>query len=162
MSARATTGGGGRGGSQGQVRGFPGIAPHVLVEPNGLAIVGYADDIAAVREFEANLKNTKMFVDVFVDELFYDLVPESDLTSARTTSPVSTTTASSSGGARGGDGGGFAGLTLEGITAATGGGANRSRGGTAIDTGRELMLFHIDVQFVGTPNPRPQVGGNAR
>jgi hypothetical protein len=150
----------GGGGAAGEVRGFPGIAPHLLVEPNGIALVGYADSLEAVREFEENLKNTKVFVDVRVDQLFYDLVPDSELATPRVSSPVSESSSGRSGSGRGSgkSGGKSIGLgNLDSIAIAAPS-TPQGRPGAPVGTGQEIMVFHIDVQFVGKPNPRPQGG----
>jgi type IV pilus assembly protein PilM len=142
------------GGAAGDVRGFPGVRPTAMVEPNGIAIVGYASSIEATREFVTNLKNSGKFVDVWLDEQNLDLKPDSVLGSANTASPVGGRSQSQAGGgARGAgadsDSGGFGRLDNLGTVATPGN--VRSAG-----TGAEVYVFHIDVQIMGKPNPHPQ------
>jgi hypothetical protein len=115
-----------------------------------LAIIGYASSIEAAREFETNLRNSGAFVDVYLEEQYFDPVPDSNLADARVVSPVSgkmATTKTKDGNA--GEKRGFAALgqatPILPNAAAT----------TNVATGVELFVFHIDVQFVGKPNPHP-------
>jgi hypothetical protein len=150
--AQPTRGGGG--GPTGPVRGFPGVNPHLMIEPNGLAIVGYASSIDAAVEFATNLKNTGMFVDVWLDEQYFDVVPEEDLARARTTSPVGgrSTTERSAGRGSGSQTTGFEQLANIGAPSISRAPTSAGPGG---GTGVELYLFHIDVQIMGKPNPHP-------
>lgn len=148
-------GGGGGGGAGGPVRGFPGVNPHLLVEPNGLAIVGYASNIEAAVEFATNLKNTGKFVDVWLDEQYFDVVPEDELGKARTTSPAGGRSTAERSGGRGGGQGQTAGFeSLAGLSAPSVSRAPTNVG-PGVSTGVELFVFHIDVQIIGKPNPHP-------
>ncbi len=157
-AAPGTVGGGGAGtgGVEGQVRGFAGISPSPLIEPNGLAIVGYASSIEVAREFETNLKNSGAFVDVYFDVPYIDVVPDTNLADARTASPISGRMASADKSGRGAAGGGERKGSFEAL--AQGGAISGSVPGPVnnLSSGVELFIFHIDVQFVGKPNPHPQ------
>jgi len=162
----ALGGGGGRGGggASGDIIGFQGLQPHAIVEPNGFSMVGYAENVELVKEFERNLKESGLFLpeSVYLHEDFLHRVPDSDLQSAMTNVPQGSSGGGGSGRSSSGGGGGFAGLQA---LAGSGGGA---RGAGRADefggTGAEVVAFHIDVQFMGKPFNRPKndAGGNNR
>jgi hypothetical protein len=129
------------------VRGFSGIRPHDIVEPNGLAIIGYANNVDTVREFAENLKKSGLFVDVYVDDEYFDVVSDAQLENARTTSPISGRRRGAQA-SSGGDESGRGGAALAGIAAPS---ARTPGRAGAEETGNEVFVFHVDVQIVGKP-----------
>lgn len=141
-------GGGGRGGSGPQINTFGGTGPHQVVDPNGIAIVGYASSEQKVKEFVENLKSNPLFVDVYLNVRYLTPVEDSALDSAKTVVPGASR--SSSGGRESGSGGRGAGLSsLIGAAPTT-----SSQSNVPSSTGEMVVQFHVDVQFVGKPVTR--------
>ena len=157
--------------------GFPGLGPSNVVEPNGFTIYGYAKDINTVKEFVENLKERDEFIEggVYWDKAFSNSVPDIELDQARyggATTGNSTSTRAGSRGGRGGGRGGGIGPSFGGggpggpggfggpggLAARFGGGGMGSRSqprGTAAWAGEQVTTFHIDLQFLGDPQPQP-------
>ncbi len=136
--------------------GYGGSAPHDIVDPNGLSIVGYASDQKKVEEFVENLKASKLFVDVFFNKEYLDLVSDAELSSANTTSPSgSKRSMLADKKKKDKDGGGGFGASIGANAASSGGGGGGSSSAVEdLGTGIEVFQFNIDVQFVGRPIKR--------
>jgi type IV pilus assembly protein PilM len=160
--ATANAGGAGSGrsiasGSGDTVWGYGGSAAHDIVDPNGLSIVGYASDQKKVEEFVENLKASKLFIDVFSDEKYLDLVSDAELSSANTTSPAGNKRSMLADKKKRNkdEGGGGFGASIGANAAGVGGGGGGSSSAVEdLGTGIEVFQFHIDVQFVGRPIKR--------
>lgn len=144
-------GGGGGGSASAEVEGFPGVTPHNVIEPNGFSIVGYATDENKVREFVTNLENSGRFLakGVHNDRKFLARKPDSELQDAQVSPPRRGGPAASS---REGGGGGIA-SGLQNLVGAGGGSLRRSSGAQNqyAGTGEQVVIFHVDVQFMGKP-----------
>ncbi len=141
-------GGGGRSGGGAQLSIFGGTAPHAVVDPNGISIVGYAASEKKVAEFVENLKSNPLFVDVYSNVEYLNPVDAAALDSAKASIPGASRASSNRGG-RGGDNdsGGSRGLADFSVAAP----AAPSKSNQSAGTGEMIVQFHVDVQFVGKP-----------
>ncbi|MFP6580937.1 MAG: type IV pilus assembly protein PilM [Candidatus Hydrogenedentota bacterium] len=131
--------------SSGDILAFPGIAASTsILEPNAVAITGYAYDIPTVQEFERRLKETEGVIvnGVYLHVKDIEKVDLSELDSANFGSLESTAPKKKTGG--GGSDKGIR-ISIDASTIAR----SSSSFNSAIASGIEVFRFDIEIQFMG-------------